>query len=119
MNLKISGHHLEVTPAIREYLVNKLERVLRHSDQVIDGTVILSVDNHKEKDKQQRAEVSLHLKGKDIFVESANGNLYAAIDLLIDKLDRQVVKHMERLQTHAHDPIKHQPMMPPLEASQS
>ena len=52
---------------------------------------ILSVDNHKEKDKQQRAEINLHLKGKDIFVESANGNLYAAIDLLIDKLDRQVV----------------------------
>ena len=89
MNLKISGHHLEVTPAIREYVITKLDRVLRHSDQVIDGTVILSVDNHKEKDKQQRAEINLHLKGKDIFVESANGNLYAAIDLLIDKLDRR------------------------------
>ncbi len=109
MNLKISGHHLEVTPAIREYVITKLDRVLRHSDQVIDGTVILSVDNHKEKDKQQRAEINLHLKGKEIFVESINGDLYAAIDLLIDKLDRQVVKHMERLQTHAHDPIKHQP----------
>ncbi|MBN3723720.1 ribosome hibernation-promoting factor, HPF/YfiA family [Burkholderia sp. Ac-20379] len=108
MNLKISGHHLDVTPAIREYVITKLDRVLRHSDQVIDGTVILSVDNHKEKDKQQRAEINLHLKGKDIFVESANGSLYAAIDLLIDKLDRQVVKHMERLQTHAHEPIKHQ-----------
>lgn len=119
MNLKISGHHLEVTPAIREYLVNKLDRVLRHSDQVIDGTVILSVDNHKEKDKQQRAEVNLHLKRKDIFVESANGSLYAAIDLLIDKLDRQVVKHMERLQAHAHDPIKLQPMAAPVEAPQS
>ena len=46
MNLKISGHHLEVTPAIREYVITKLDRVLRHSDQVIDGTVILSVDNH-------------------------------------------------------------------------
>ncbi len=106
MNLQISGHHLEITPAIREYMINKLERVLRHSDQVIDGTVILSVDNHKEKDKQQRAEISLHLKGKDIFAESTHGNLYAAIDLLIDKLDRQVIKHMERLQTHTHDPIK-------------
>lgn len=110
MNLKISGHHLEVTPAIREHVITKLDRVLRHSDQVIDGTVILSVNNHKEKDKRQRAEINLHLKGKkEIFVESINGDLYAAIDLLIDKLDRQVVKHMERLQTHAHDPIKHQP----------
>jgi putative sigma-54 modulation protein len=115
MNLKISGHHLEVTPAIREYVITKLDRVLRHSDQVIDGTVILSVDNHKEKDKQQRAEINLHLKGKDIFVESANGSLYAAIDLLIDKLDRQVVKHMERLQTHTHDPLKLQPAIEQIE----
>ncbi|MEX3582304.1 MAG: ribosome-associated translation inhibitor RaiA [Burkholderia sp.] len=110
MNLKISGHHLEVTPAIREHMITKSDRMLRHSDQVIDGTVILSVDNHKEKDKRQRAKINLHLKGKkEIFVESINGDLYAAIDLLIDKLDRQVVKHMERLQRHAHNPIKHQP----------
>ena len=54
MNLQISGHHLEVTPALREYVITKLDRVLRHFDQVIDGSVVLSVDNHKEKDKRQK-----------------------------------------------------------------
>jgi putative sigma-54 modulation protein len=53
MNLKISGHHLELTPALREYVITKLDRVLRHFDQVIDGNVVLSVDNHREKDKRQ------------------------------------------------------------------
>jgi putative sigma-54 modulation protein len=107
MNLKISGHHLEVTPALRGYVVAKLDRVLRHFDQVIDGTVLLAVDNHKEKDKRKKVEVNLHLKGKDIFVESANGDLYAAIDMLIDKLDRQVLRHKDRLQGHQHDAIKY------------
>ncbi|MCF7696652.1 ribosome-associated translation inhibitor RaiA [Mycetohabitans rhizoxinica] len=110
MNLKISGHHLEVTPALREYVVAKLERVLRHFDQVIDGTVLLAVDNHKEKEKRQRVEVNLHLKGKDIFVESANGDLYAAIDMLIDKLDRQVLRYKDRLQGHQHEAIKYVPV---------
>lgn len=107
MNLKISGHHLEVTPSLREYVLTKLDRVLRHFDQVIDGTVLFSVDNHREKSKRQRAEISLHLKGKDIFVESADGDLYAAIDLLIDKLDRQVIRHKDRLQGHQHEALKH------------
>ena len=109
MNLKISGHHLEVTPALRDYVITKLDRVLRHFDQVIDGNVVLSVDNYKEKDKRQKVEVSLHLKGKDIFVESANGDMYAAIDLLVDKLDRQVVRHKDKVQGHQHDALKHQP----------
>ena len=108
MNLKISGHHLEVTPALREYVITKLDKVLRHFDQVIDGSVVLSVDNHKEKDKRQKVEISLHLKGKDIFIESANGDLYAAIDLMVDRLDRQVMRHKERIQEHQHDAIKHQ-----------
>jgi putative sigma-54 modulation protein len=108
MNLTISGHHLEVTPALREYVITKLERVLRHFDQVIDGTVLLAVDNQKEKSKRQKAEINLHVKGKDIFVESAEEDLYAAIDLLIDKLDRQVIRHKDRLQGHAHDAIKYQ-----------
>ncbi|SIT36897.1 Ribosome hibernation promoting factor [Paraburkholderia ribeironis] len=109
MNLKISGHHLEVTPALREYVITKLDRVLRHFDQVIDGSVVLSVDNHKEKEKRQKVEINLHLKGKDIFVESCDSDLYAAIDLMIDKLDRQVIRHKSRLQGHQHDAIKYQP----------
>ncbi|MEA3117024.1 MAG: putative sigma-54 modulation protein [Paraburkholderia sp.] len=108
MNLKISGHHLDVTPALREYVITKLDKVLRHFDQVIDGNVVLSVDNEKEKDKRQKVEISLHLKGKDIFIESANGDLYAAIDLMIDRLDRQVVRHKSRIQDHKHSTIKHQ-----------
>jgi putative sigma-54 modulation protein len=109
MNLKISGHHLEVTPALREYVVTKLDKVLRHFDQVIDGNVVLSVDNHKEKEKRQKVEINLHLKGKDIFIESADGDLYAAIDLMVDKLDRQVIRHKDRLQEHQHHAIKHHP----------
>ncbi|WP_153101440.1 ribosome hibernation-promoting factor, HPF/YfiA family [Paraburkholderia hayleyella] len=113
MNLQISGHHLEVTPALREYVIAKLDRVLRHFDQVIDGSVVLSVDNQKE--KRQKIEINLHLKGKDIFVESAESDMYAAIDLVIDKLDRQVIRHKDRLQGHQHEAIKHQPLAALLE----
>jgi putative sigma-54 modulation protein len=77
--------------------------------RVIDGSVVLSVDNHKEKDKRQKVEINLHLKGKDIFVESCDSDLYAAIDLMIDKLDRQVIRHKDRLQGHQHEAIKYQP----------
>jgi putative sigma-54 modulation protein len=102
MNLTISGHHLEVTPALREYVLTKLDRVTRHFDQVVDVNVLLTVEKQKEKDKRQRAEVTLHTKGKDIFVETAHEDLYAAIDELMDKLDRQVVRHKDKLQDHHH-----------------
>ena len=65
MNLTISGHHLELTPAIREYVQNKLERIKRHFDHVIDIAVILTVDKLPEKEKRQKAEITLHLKGKE------------------------------------------------------
>ncbi|KMQ80818.1 Ribosome hibernation protein YhbH [Candidatus Burkholderia pumila] len=107
MNLKISGHHLELTPALREYVITKLDRVLRHFDQVIDGNVVLSVDNHREKEKRQKTEINLHLKGKDIFIESCDADMYAAIDLMVDKLDRQVVRHKDKIQGHAHEAIKY------------
>lgn len=95
MNLQISGHHLEVTPAIRDYVTGKLERVTRHFDNVIDVNVILSVEKLK-----QKAEVTVHLSGKDIFVEAVEEDLYAAIDTLVDKLDRQVQKYKQKLQDH-------------------
>ena len=79
MNLTISGHHLEVTPALREYVLTKLERVTRHFDQVVDVAVLLSVEKQKEKERRQKAEVNLHVKGKDIFVETSHENPYAAI----------------------------------------
>ncbi len=95
MNLQISGHHLEVTPAIRDYVTGKLERVTRHFDNVIDVNVILSVDKLK-----QKAEVTVHLSGKEVFVESVDEDLYAAIDILVDKLDRQIQKHKQKVQDH-------------------
>ena len=61
MNFKLSGHHLDITPPLREYVETKLERVIRHFDQVIGVSVLLSVDNHKEKNRRQYAEINLHL----------------------------------------------------------
>jgi len=107
MNLTISGHHIDVTPAIREYVQNKLERVKRHFDHLIDVSVILSVDNLTEKEKRQKAEINLRMSGKTVFVESVAQDLYAAIDTLIDKLDRQVMKHKDKVQNHNHETIKH------------
>jgi len=95
MNLQISGHHLEITPALHDYVTSKLERVKRHFDHVIDVNVILSVEKLK-----QKAEVTVHLPGKDIFVEAIDEDLYAAIDGLGDKLDRQIQKHKQKLQDH-------------------
>lgn len=96
MNLTISGRHIEVTPALREYVSSKLERVLRHFDQVVEIQVVLAVDNSKEKDLRQKVSCTLGVKGRDIFVETADVDLYAAIDILMDKLDRQVAKYKEK-----------------------
>lgn len=103
MNLIVTGHHLEVTPAIREYVASKVDRVVRRFDQVTSANVILSVDK-----LDRKAEITLHMTGKEIFVEAHSGDLYAAIDQLVDKLDRQLVKHKEKVQNHAHNPIKRQ-----------
>lgn len=100
MNLTISGHHLDVTPALRNYVTTKLDRITRHFDQVVGVKVLLSVENQKEKEKRQHAECSVRVKGSDLFAESAHGDLYAAVDELVDKLDRQVVRHKNRLQDH-------------------
>ncbi|ESH91567.1 MULTISPECIES: ribosome hibernation-promoting factor, HPF/YfiA family [Cupriavidus] len=107
MNFKISGHHLDITPSLREYVETKLERILRHFDQVIDVSVLLSVDNQKEKDRRQRAEINVHLKGKDIFVEAHHEDLYAAIDMLVDKLDRQVIRYKDKVQSHDRESLKY------------
>ena len=109
MNLTISGHHLEVTPSLREYVLTKLGRVTRHVDQVVDINVLLTVERTKEKDRRQTAEVTLHVKGRDIYCEQSHEDLYAAIDQLMDKLDRQVVRHKSRLQEHHHQAAKRLP----------
>jgi putative sigma-54 modulation protein len=95
MNLHLSGHHLEITEAMRNYITGKIERVNRHFDHVIDINMILSVDK-----LEQKVEANVHLSGKDIFVESRHEDMYAAIDNLIDKLDRQILKHKEKHREH-------------------
>jgi putative sigma-54 modulation protein len=109
MNLTISGHHLELTPAIREYVETKLERIRRHFDHVIDVAVILAVEKLAEKDKRQKAEITLRVRGKDLHAESIAEDLYAAIDTLIDKLDRQVLKYKTKVQDHQHEALKRMP----------
>ncbi|MFA7280779.1 MAG: ribosome-associated translation inhibitor RaiA [Sterolibacterium sp.] len=103
MNINITGHHVEVTSAIHDYVYAKLDRVIRHFDSVTSAHVILSVDK-----LNQKAEVTLHVKGKDIHADSVETDLYAAIDTLADKLDRQVLKYKEKTSNHAHEGHKRQ-----------
>jgi putative sigma-54 modulation protein len=105
MNLHLTGHHVAITPAIREYVQNKLQRITHHFDHVIDVNVILTVEK-----LQHSVEATVHVRGKEIFCESGADDMYAAIDALIDKLDRTILKHKEKNLGHRHDetPIKHQ-----------
>jgi len=103
MNLSISGHHLEVTPALRDYVTQKLDRVRRHFDRVIDVKVFLSVDK-----LVQKAEINIHVRGKELHAEATDADLYAAIDILVDKLDRQVMKYKRKLNDHGHEGVKQQ-----------
>ena len=103
MNLKITGLRLEVTPSLREYVETKLERVTRHVDNVVGISVTLSVDK-----LVQKAEVNVHLAGKDVHVEATDADMYAAIDALVDKLDRQVLKHKEKVSDHGRESMKRQ-----------
>lgn len=98
MNLSISGHHIDVTPALRQYVTTKLERITRHFDQVITMQVMLSVDS-----QQQKAEINLHVPGKELHAEATHDDMYAAIDVLVDKLDRQIAKVRDQRQEHRSD----------------
>ena len=104
MNLNLTGHHVEITPSIREYVVAKLARINRHFDHVIDVNVIMTVEK-----LDQKIEANVHLSGKDIHVTCHEVDMYAAIDLLVDKLDRQVLKHKERFQARNAPGIKRIP----------
>ncbi len=98
MNLNLTGRHLEITPAIRQHVSEKVAKLKSHFDNVIDVNVVLSVDKLK-----QKAEGSVHLSGKTLFVECDDDNLYVAIDSMIDKLDRQIIKHKEKYEARRHD----------------
>lgn len=103
MNLIVHGNHIDVTPALRDYVAAKLTRVERHFDQVIDATVQLTVQK-----VHQRAEITLRMRGNHIHVEAVEEDMYAAIDALADKLDRQVLRHKDRVKAHQADALKHQ-----------
>lgn len=95
MNISLSGHHVEITPALRTYITSKLDRVQRHFDQVTDMTVILSVEKLR-----QKAEATLNVSGASLHADAEDGDMYAAVDALVDKLDRQIKKHKEKLTDH-------------------
>lgn len=95
MQINLSGHHVEVTPALREYVTKKLARVIRHFDHVTSARVILTVEKQSKK-----AEATLHVAGADIFANASHHDMYAAIDTLADRIDGQVRRHKEKLTDH-------------------
>ncbi len=95
MQLNVSGHHVEVTDSLRGYVEQKIERIERHFDIVSDVHCILTVEKLRHK-----AEAKVNVNGGTIYAETTEGDMYAAIDGLVDKLDRQVRKHKEKLSDH-------------------
>ncbi|MGR8919177.1 MAG: ribosome hibernation-promoting factor, HPF/YfiA family [Gammaproteobacteria bacterium] len=95
MQINIDGHHVDLTDSMRDYIRSKLTRIERHFDQVVDVHVVLSVEKLR-----QKAEATVHVAGNNIHAHAENEDMYAAIDQLLDKLDRQVKKHKEKLTNH-------------------
>jgi putative sigma-54 modulation protein len=95
MQISLTGHHVDITEALRNYVDSKFERLERHFDHVTNVYVILSVEKLR-----QKAEAKLHLNGADIFADCVEEDMYAAIDGLVDKLDRQVKKYKEKHTNH-------------------
>ncbi len=95
MQLNVSGHHVEVTDPLREYVESKFERLQRHFDQITNTQVTLIVEK-----MVQKAEATVHISGADIFAAAEDADMYAAIDSLADKLDRQLIKHKEKARGH-------------------
>jgi len=95
MQINITGHHVDITPALRAYVEEKLERLERHFDNITNAHVILEI----EKDRQ-KAEATINVSRGRVYADSEDENMYAAIDSLADKLDRQIKKHKEKLKDH-------------------
>ncbi len=95
MQITISGHHLEVTDSLKNYVTSKIERLDHHHDRITNTHVILTVEK-----LVQKAEATIHVSGKDLFADATHEDLYAAIDALADKLDRQLIKHKEKMRSH-------------------
>lgn len=104
MRINVSGHHVEVTNPLREYVLSKFARLERHFDQITNVDVTLIVEK-----MVQKAEASVHVSGADLFANSQNQDMYAAIDGLADKLDRQIIKHKEKTHgKHHRENVKQQ-----------
>jgi putative sigma-54 modulation protein len=97
MQLNISGHHVDVTDALKSYVEEKLQKLERHYDHITNAHVILTVEKI-----QQRAEATVHISGAEVFADANCDDMYAAIDKLTDKLDRQILKHKEKVQDRQH-----------------
>ena len=95
MQIEITGHHIEVTEAMRSHVLEKFSRLKKHFDKVLEVHVILSVEK-----LSQKAEATVHINGANLFAEYTQEDLYTAIDNLVDKLDRQVLKHKEKHLNH-------------------
>lgn len=95
MQLNVTGHHVDVTTSLKGYVEKKLDRIVRHSDRVIDVHCILTVEKLRHK-----AEATVLLSGAKVYADATEANMYAAIDALADKLDRRVKKHKEKLSDH-------------------
>lgn len=95
MQIKLTGHHIDITEPLKDYVDNKFSRLERHFDHVINAHVILSVEKLR-----QKAEATLLINGASVFADATHEDMYAAIDGLIDKLDRQVIKYKEKRQSH-------------------
>lgn len=95
MQLNLTGHHVDITDAMRNYVNEKTERLERHFDQMTNVHVILSVEKLRNK-----AEATIHVNGADLFADAEHEDMYAAIDALADKLDRQIKKHKEKMTNH-------------------
>lgn len=102
MQLNLSGHHVDITPAMKEYVSSKLGRLERHFDHVTRANVVLSVEK-----LQQKAEATVNVSGGQLFADSVHANMYAAIDALADKLDSQIRRHKEKLMNHHRGEAPH------------
>ncbi len=95
MQISISGQHLEITDSLRNYVISKLSKLQRHFDKVTNVHAVLSVEKQR-----QKAEATIHINGANLFANAEDENMYAAIDSLTDKLDRQIIKHKEKRSDH-------------------
>ena len=95
MQLNISGHHLDITPSLKQHTNEKLSKIKHHFDNVMNVNMILEV----QKDVQ-KAEATIHLSGADLFAKAQSSDMYVSIDQLINKLDSQIIKHKEKLHNH-------------------